>query len=169
MWAVYDLLRTARLNTKYYSASIDALKKRQFWLDLLLAVSAPSSAVAGLWFWEHPTGEIAWKILAVMTAVIAVVKPLLQYGPTVQAMEEVLSGYRALDHDLYSLQLDIQREGSYTSELQGRFKEALARKGVLVGRELEHQEDKKLKRQLEMEVREELPAEGFFIPEDDDE
>lgn len=169
VWAVYDLLRTARLNTKYYSARIDELKNRQFWLDLALAVSAPSSAVAGLWFWEYPAGEAAWKVLAVVTAVVAVVKPLLQYGSKIQTMEEVLSGYKALDHDLYTLQLEIQREGSYTTQLQGQFKEALARKGVLVGREVEHTEDKELKRRLEEEVREELPAEGFFVPEEEDE
>jgi hypothetical protein len=143
--------------------------KRQFWLNLLLAVSAPSSAIAGLWFWEYPAGEVAWKMLAVVTAVIAVVKPLLQYGPTIQVMEEVLSGYKALDHDLYTLQLDIQREGSYESRLQNQFKAALARKGVLVGRVVEHKEHKDLKRRLEKVVCEELPAEGFFLPEDDDE
>ncbi|WP_347275760.1 hypothetical protein [Candidatus Kuenenia sp.] len=169
VWAVYDLLRTARLNGKYYSACIDSLKKRQLFLDLLLAVSVPSSAIAGLWFWEYSAGEIAWKALAIVTAVVAAVKPLLQYGPKVQAMEEVLSGYKALDHDLYTLQLDIQRERAYNSQLQNRFKEALARKVVLVGREVEHKEDGDLKRRLEKEVCEELPAEAFFVPEDNDE
>lgn len=168
VWAVYDLLRTARLNTKYYSARIDTLKKKQFWLDVLLAVSAPSSAIAGLWLWEYPAGEIAWKVLAVITAVVAVVKPLLQYGPKIQAMEEVLSGYKALDHDLYTLQLDIQRERAYTPRLQNLFKEALARKGVLIGREIEHKEDGVLKSRLEIGIHKELPAEAFFVPEDED-
>jgi hypothetical protein len=164
VWAVYDLLRTARLNVKYYSGRIGELKQRQFWLDFVLAIVAPSSAVAGLWFWEYPLGEIAWKVLAVLAAVIAVVKPLLKYGDKIQTMEEVLAGYKALDHDLYCITLEIQRKKAYTDDLQQTFREALARKGVLVGRVIEHWEDTKLKRQCEQEVCEELPAAAFYVP-----
>jgi hypothetical protein len=165
VWQVYDQLRTARLNVKYYTRRIATLKSREFWLDLVLAIAAPSSAVAGLWFWSHPIGQGAWKALAVIAAVVAVVKPLLKIGDKVQAMEEAVSAYKALDHDLYCLTLDIDRERAYSPQSQQRFKEALVRKGVLVGRKLEESESMTLKRKCEQEVLTELPGESFFVPE----
>lgn len=165
VWAVYDLLRTARLNVKYYSARIASLKRREFLLELVLAVSAPSSAISGLWLWDYEWGKLSWKILAIVAAVVAIIKPLLKLTEKMRKMEESLSGYRALDHDLYRLTLDINREKEFTPEIEQKFKEALARKGMLVCGELEHVEKKRLKRKCEREVMQELPPESFYIPE----
>jgi len=78
VWGVDDLLRTARLNVKYYSARLAFFQRCNFLLELVLAITAPSSAVAGLWFWKTSTGEFAWTTLGVVAALAAVLKPLLQ-------------------------------------------------------------------------------------------
>lgn len=167
VWDVYDLLRTARLNVKYYSARIARLRAWSFWLDLILGIAAPSSAVAALWFWETEWGRFAWKWLAVIAAVIAVVKPLLRLGEKTQKMEEALTGYKALDHDLTRLTINVKHERAFSEHSKQQFREALARRGVLVGGQLEFRERKRLKRRCEEEVMRELPAQSLYVPQED--
>jgi len=76
VWEVYDLYRTARLNVKYYSELLHRTEIKNFLLDLILLCSAPTSAVAGLWFWETEIGHEVWKYFGVIAAFAAVLKPL---------------------------------------------------------------------------------------------
>lgn len=78
VWDVYDEYRTARLNVKYHAGLLRRQKRISFWLELTLAISAPTSAVAGLWFWQSDIGAILWRIFAVIAAFAAIVKPLLR-------------------------------------------------------------------------------------------
>ncbi len=80
VWDVYDLYRTARLNVCYYSTKLNRFQSYNFLIEITLAITASSSAVAALWFWEHPVGEIVWKILGVISALLAVSKPILKRG-----------------------------------------------------------------------------------------
>lgn len=166
VWGVYDLLRTARLNVKYYSARLAFFQRWSFFLELALAITAPSSAVAGLWFWKTSTGQLVWTSLGVAAAFAAVIKPLLQLEKKVGAYTETLAGYRALEHDLFKIkELVVQRQ-AYDQGLQSDFQKALDRKGTLVSRDPEVATKKKLKQRLTEEVKKELPAAAFFVPEE---
>lgn len=164
VWGVYDLLRTARLNVKYYSARLTFFRHYNFALELVLAITTPSSAVAGLWFWKTSTGEIGWTALGVTAAIAAVVKPLLQLERKVGAYTEVLAGYRALEHDLFKIKVLIAQRQAYDQDLQSEFQKALERKGALVSKDPEVSTKEELKRRLVAEVIQELPASAFFIP-----
>jgi len=78
VWDVYDLYRTARLNIKYYSHLLTHWKRLNTWLECSLLIFAPSSAIAGIFFWQTPCGAIVWKWLIVITAVIASIKPIIR-------------------------------------------------------------------------------------------
>ena len=145
VWDVYDLRRTARLNVKYYSARLETLRRRAFLIDLALAIAAPTSAVAGLWFWDTTGGQVAWRILAVIAAIFAVAKPLLKLVDAIGTLEEVVTGYRTLDHDLDSISIRIRHKGAYDAELQNEFTKALERKGALLVKEPTCRENAKLK------------------------
>ena len=58
VWNVYDLYRTARLSVCYYSAKLNRFLWYNYLIEYILAITASSSAIAALWFWEHPVGEI---------------------------------------------------------------------------------------------------------------
>lgn len=163
-WDVYDLYRTARLNVKYYSSRLDRLEKRNFWMELLLAISAPSSVVAGLWFWDTEAGAFIWKTLGALSAFLAVAKPILRLTDKIRSMEEVLCGYRALEHDLYKITVLIKQENQYDTKLQKRFQDILERKGILITKGVESREDRQLKMKCQEEVLTELPTESFYIP-----
>lgn len=165
VWGVYDLYRTARLNVKYYSARLNQFEKYNFTLELILLISAPSSAIAGLWFWNTSGGEIVWKFLGVLAAIVAVLKPLLGLNRRIKAYEEVLAGYRALDHDLYEIKEMVAQKQKFDKELQTDFRKALKRKGVLVNKNPETVQKKNLKTRLVREVNNELPPEQFYVPD----
>jgi hypothetical protein len=166
VWVVYDKLRTARLNVKYYSRRLQSIERFNFGMELVLLVSAPSSAVAGLWFWDQPFGKIAWQYLGVAAAIAAVLKQLLNFPKQIKAFESVLSGYRILEYDLMEIKVLIEQKQKYDGPLQNEFIKALQREKTLVGKTPETRERHRVKRICEAEVLNELPPESFFIPKE---
>jgi len=166
VWEVYDLYRTARLNVKYYSELLHRTEIKNFVLELILLCSAPTSAVAGLWFWESPIGHEVWKYFGVIAAFAAVIKPLLGLPKKMKEYESLLSGYRTLEHDLQEVKSSIAHKRKYDQASQAEFKKAMKRKGVLVGKDPDAKENKKIKQACEKEVISELPSEAFYVPEE---
>lgn len=166
VWDVYDQHRTARLNVKYHSALLLRLQRLNFVVEILLAVTAPSSVIAALWFWDTTYGTYVWKFLGVVTALLAVAKPVLRLTEKIRALEEVLSGYRALDHDLQNLSILIRQAKKYDTKLQRRFRECMDKKGALIARNVVLAEKPKLKERCQAEVLRELPFEVFYLPKE---
>lgn len=166
VWTVYDKLRTARLNVKYYSRRLDLLERKNFYIELVLLATAPSSAIAGLWFWDTTYGRLVWQYLGVVAAVAAVLKPLLGLTKRIKEVESVLSGYRTLEFDLMEIRALIEQKQKYDAVLQAEFKKALQREKALAGTTPETRENQNVKRKCDLEVRQELPPESFFVPEE---
>ncbi len=166
VWSVYDRLRSARLSVKYYSQRLQQVERLNFWLDLILLITTPSSAVAGLWFWNTETGHIIWQYLALPAAAASVVKPLLHLPKKIKEYESVLSGYRILEFDLLEIKIGIEQKKKYDSALQADFKRAQQRERTLVGKTPESQEHAKTKRICQEQVIRELPTNAFFVPEE---
>lgn len=166
VWVVYDKLRTARLNVKYYSRQLQSIERRNFWLEFVLLASAPSSAVAGLWFWEYPIGKIVWQYFGVIAAVSAITKPLLSLPKQIKEFESVLAGYRTLEYDLMEIKVLVEQKQRYDTALQSEFKKAIQREKTLIGKTPETRENTKIRDLCEAEVLQELPRESFFVPEE---
>ncbi len=166
VWTVYDRLRTARLNVKYYGSRLASTERLNFTLEMVLAASAPTSAVAGLWFWSTDLGKLLWQWLGVAAALAAIAKPLLGLTKRIKDYENLLSGYRSLDYDLMEIKSLIEQKRKYDASLQGDFKRALAKERVLVGKNPESRECRRVKETCEKAVIIELPAESFYVPED---
>lgn len=92
-------------------------------------------------------------------------KPSLGLTKKIKKYEEVLSGYKSLEHDLHEIKELVSQKQSYDKELQNEFKKAFKRKGVLVSNEPGEKDDKNLRACCQREVDAELPAEHFFVPE----
>lgn len=165
---VYNKLRTARLNVKYYCRRLQQTERLNFSCDLILLATAPTSAIAGLWFWTANYGQLAWQILGGIAAIVAVVKPLLLLTKKIKDFEGVVVGYRALEFDLMEIKSNVEQKRKYDVSMQTEFRKALQREKVLVGKTPESREKVDVKAKCEEEVRKELPDECFFIPEDND-
>lgn len=167
VWNVYDLYRTARLNVKYYKARLICLERLNFVTELILSISAPSSAITGLLFWDTQIGSEIWKILGIIAAFLAILRPLLKLTKKIKQFEEIITGYQALDHDLSVIKVSIEEKHNYDKSLQKDFKKALDRKKVLITKCPEQREYKKLINRCTLEVNQELPVDIFFIPRGD--
>lgn len=166
VWGVYDRLRTARLNVKYYGRRLQTLKRWNLGLELVLLATAPSSAVAALWFWQTAGGRVAWQSLGVIAALAAVVKPVLKLTSTITQHESLVTGYRLLEYDLQGLKTEIEQQRRYDEHLQVEFKKSLTKERDLVSREPLDPADRRLRRRCQFEVLAELPLEAFFVPAD---
>jgi hypothetical protein len=166
VWIVYDKLRSACLNVKYYSYRLQSLERQSFWLDIILAGTAPTSAIAGLWFWENEYGKIIWQWLGVIAAVAALLKPVLGLTKRIKDVEPVLSGYRTLEYDLREIKSNVEQKRRYDTTMQTELKKALQREKVLVGKTPETRENQRVKRKCQAEVKQELPREIFYVPEE---
>ena len=162
---VYDLYRTARLNVRYLESQLKRLRRCNLIMEFLLAITA-SSAVGGLWFFQNVIGAWILKGLVAVTFFLAVLKPLLNLTAKIQKKEEMLAGYRGLDHDLHKLTLLIKQRKAYDSELQTLFMTAVDRKGDLVKLDKDSSVSERLRRKAYNQVLEELPADELYVPEE---
>ncbi len=164
VWAVYDKLRSACLNVKYYSRQLATLESQNFWLEFILLATAPSSAIAGLWFWDSAYGRMIWQYLGVVSAIAAILKPSLNLTKKIKEMESVLSGYRTFEYDLREIKILIEQDKKYDKRLQLEFQKALQREKALVGKTPETRENVRVLKICEQEVMDAMPGKSFFIP-----
>lgn len=166
VWDVYDQLRTARFNMCYYAARVSQLRRANLWIEISLAVTAPSSAVAGLWFWDTEVGAYVWRVLGVIVACLAVAKPILKLTDRIKLFEETLTGYRTLANDLEKITFTVRERQTYDQAAQKMFHEALERKRVISEKEPEYREKEQLKERCYQTVINQLPNTYFFVPKE---
>ncbi|XUM21335.1 hypothetical protein ACRAVF_29035 [Bradyrhizobium oligotrophicum S58] len=164
VWTLYDKLRSARLNVKYYACRLQTIERFNWSMDIILLVTAPSSAVAGLWFWSTEYGKLIWQYMGVVAAVVSVLKPTLNTTKRIKEYESILSGYRTLEYDLMEIKASVEQKQKYDQTHQTELKKAIQREKALIARNPETRECQRVKRRCEKEVRQELPPENFLIP-----
>jgi hypothetical protein len=165
VWTVYDKLRTARLNVKYYGSRLEQAEHWGVLFQIILLASAPTSALSGLWFWNNDIGKVVWQWFGAIAALTSIVNAAYAPNRKIKLYESVLVGYRTLEYDLMEIKSAIEQKGKYDSNLQKDFNRALLRERSLVGKNPETRPNKKTLLRCEEEVRKELPNTCFFIPE----
>jgi len=166
VWDVYDLYRAARLSVLYYSEKLNWYKGLNSFIEIVLAITTSSSAVAVLWLWNTPLGQDIWKYAVVVSAILAVIKPVIKLTEKVQQYEEVLTGYRGLENDIKIIVVQINQSKKYGTLHRTKLLEALTRQGELLKKSPEAKPEKKLLDKCQLQVIRELPAEHFFVPKD---
>jgi len=166
VWALYDKLRTACLNVKYYERRLQHFESINFYLDITLAISAPSSAIAKLNVWTTIVGNYVWVSMGIIAAVVSVVKPFLALPKKIKEYEGIVSGYRMLYFDLKEIKSSVEQSQKYDKKMQIDFQKAIQRERTLVGKCPEVCEKKTIKRICEDEVRSKYPSNSFYVPKE---
>jgi hypothetical protein len=166
IWDIYDNYRTARLNVKYYGSRLDHLEKWNIWLDILVAIAAPSSVISGLFFLKTDAGLVVWQIISAIAAIAGFIKPFLKLGHKIKFYEQTLSGYRSLEYDLYEIILKIRNEDSYSAASNKMFESAMKKMKTLATNPPENTQNKKLIQKLYDEVSQEIPSSSLYVPEE---
>lgn len=166
VWDVYDLYRESRFSVLYYSEKLNRFKGLNSFIEIVLAITTSSSAVAVLWLWNTSLGQEIWKYVLVVSAILAIIKPAIKLTEKVQQYEEVLTGYRGLETDLKIIVVQIKQSKKYGAPHVTKLLEALSKKGELSKKSPEAKPDEKLQDKCKLQVLKELPAEQFFVPKD---
>src|SRR5947207_263262 len=100
VWEVYDLHRTCRLNSKYWARKLVDLRRLNFVAEYLVMATASGSAVSGIVFWTTTVGKTLWTILAAITAMVSIAKPLLKLSDRIENLQKVVTGYHSIEFQL---------------------------------------------------------------------
>ncbi len=165
VWEVYNLLRTARLNSKYYSEKLHRVERLNTTMQIVIAASLPSSAIAGFQIWTVGLGNVIWNVVLVASSMLAFVQPFLKLSEKIKKYDSILNGYLMLDYDLQELRGKISNSRKYNSSHKRLFEQALKRKKNVGIKEQGIKVDTKLRNKCTLEVNNELPAENFYVPE----
>ena len=163
VWDIYDEYRTARFNVRYYEYLLANLKRWNFWIELIIALSV-SSGITFLWIWSTSAGSIIWKIIITVAAVLSVIKPLVKLSDKIQLNTEVLTKWRALDADFQKLVISISQNKKYDKYIQSQFLKLMETKATI--QEPPDAPNNKLRDRCSKIVQQEIPEDRFFIPEE---
>lgn len=165
VWEVYDLLRTAKLNEKYFGYRLQKYGRINNFMEFTIAATASTSAIASLTLWNEGLAGYFWQSFLVISAVISVAKPILGITKSVRLYEEVLSEYRALSYELIQLRAGITTTREYNETHKDKFNEIMEKHAILVSKSPENTENKTVKTKCVDEVLKAYPPENFFVPQ----
>jgi hypothetical protein len=166
VWQVYDLFRTVRLNTEYYRCQLARATRRNFWIEIVLAVSA-SSAVGGLWVFTDLLDGALWKGLGAVAALLAIYQPVAKPAERIRSLEERVTRYKALAFDLRELIDEIEDRQRYGDPEREQFRRLLRKRNEVATGYVDTLIDTPLRDRCEAAIRDELPDDRFFIPGED--
>ena len=164
VWEVYDLHRDCRLNAKYWSKKLIRIRRFNLAFEYLIMMTAPGSAVAGVFFWQTSIGEVIWKALITITALLSIAKPLLKLSDRVANLQGVVIQYRSLDHQLDQLRNNIRRDACYSQAMISTFKNVATQVEKLSESEPIEDINSKLQKACFDQVNKEMPDKSFYIP-----
>jgi ABC-type multidrug transport system fused ATPase/permease subunit len=165
VWLVHDEFKTARFNLYIYQYQIGTLKLWKIIFDIIAAVST-SSVVAGLWFWETSIGNVAWKAIGTLAAIMVVIVPILNISDRIKQKSELYSGWRLIDDGFNKLEISIREQDQYNDEMKKRFHQLLDMESDIKQKEGPETPSLKLRIKCQEQVNIELPAESFIVPEE---
>jgi len=168
VWELYDFHRTVRLNWKYYRHRLRRTRKLNNLLEILLAVTAPGSAIAGYAAWQEGLGYWIWMILGTIAALFSLAKPVLKLGHQLERLEKAAQAYAGLDGDCQELTSEIRHQRTYDDQHYDQFLRLMKKRNDFKQTMADEAENRKLISRLQDEVAEELPTDSFFVPGDDD-
>ena len=82
--SVYQLQFISRMNAIYYELRLSRVRSTAFWMETIIAVAASGSGVAALVATGtsilESWGSTVWPAVALMAAVLAVIRPIYSPG-----------------------------------------------------------------------------------------
>lgn len=166
VWEAHDLVRTARLNTLYWTVKLQRAKRKNQYLELLIAIAVPSSGFASLAIWQTQYGAYVWTVVIIVATLAAAGKPLLAYTEIIQSYEAVVARYRTIEGQLDELESDISRAEDYNEQMKSRLQEIKRTVRKALGEEPYEVIDEELREALVERVIRELPVDQFYVPKE---
>jgi len=160
--SLYELHRKLRMNALYYGKKLVDLQRRNFWLEVAIAIST-SATVGSLAIFKLAAFWWVMPSLAAIAAILGVVKPLLGYSDEIARLSKMWNGYISLSLETASMVDDARTHQEISQETESRFKLVRDKFEELSKRD-DPYPDKDLLMAQKIAVDRELPASGFWSP-----
>jgi len=118
---IYDLLRTSRLNEKYYGYKLQKLQLYNKVFEIGIAVGATGSGISGWSLWGTPQAHIAWVLIAGTSGLAAIAKPILAWNHTIERYSKLFSGHHRNFILLDQLRFEIATQKQVSAEANARY------------------------------------------------
>jgi hypothetical protein len=104
---LYDTYRTERMNSLYYGGRLAKSRRQNQVLELAIAIGT-STTVPGWIVWKEGPGAIAWASISGLAALLAIAKPILNYGAKIERYQKLFGAHCGLYLDLKNVVQDIR-------------------------------------------------------------
>jgi hypothetical protein len=115
---IYTNYRDAAMSKEYYACRLAQVKRWNIWYEIVLALGASGTAVAGWYIWSQTTGKIVWAIFSGCAAVLAIIKPILKVADEVERYSKLHIGYSELAFDYKLVCDEIRASGGISESLR---------------------------------------------------
>ena len=165
VWMVYNMQRTACFNAKYYGHKLRNLERESRIVDVIIAIAAPTSGVAGLAIWQSSYGKEIWAWIPTLATFLILYKAATKTTARLKELEKRVTAYQSLIFDMKEIADKVLAERKYSPASQKLYESAQRRYGA-VFRMPPDKLDAKLVKKYQAEVIQEIPASSLFIPEE---
>jgi hypothetical protein len=114
---LYGTYRSTYMTYKYYARRLSAVRDKNFYLDVFLAITT-SSTVGGWLIWQFDLGATFWAIVSGIAMALGIVKPTLQYPATIERYAKVWLGLGEVYERLDRIVKEVQRTRSFPPRVE---------------------------------------------------
>jgi len=162
---VYTLQCKSRMNAIYYERRLGQLQRHSFWMEIAIALAASGSGVGSLLQNNKLWGPEIWQTLALVAAVVAIIRPIYAPGKKIETFTRQQQGYLANFFNLEKLAFGIRQEGHVTGEHRRRYDTCYDRY-VQLSTEDEPAPHQQCLVYAQRRTEQELPPAHFWWPQD---
>lgn len=161
--ACWNDARTCLQYNFYIGHKLHVVRRLNLVMEAVIAATASGSAIASWTFWSSNAGVYLWSGLAGIAAVIATVKPFMNFGGLIEVYSKIVGEYRAIASSLEGTVFNIQQRRSIADEDRRRYND-LRERMQKAGSHLPEKFDEALLRECEQRVLQEKPATTLWAP-----
>lgn len=164
--AIYTLYKESLINSRYYGCKLHRAQNLNMWFEIVLAVGATGSGVAGWSLWSEGSGKLAWALLAGIASLLAVVKPLIGVSNKIERYSKLFASYQQIYTRSRILVLRICVSRQVTADHRRSF-DNMFRTALDLAALDEPRPSKKLIEQVTKEADKLIPPSSLWWPDND--
>jgi hypothetical protein len=169
--SIYDDYRDALLNRLYNGIRVEQYSSRTKSFDIVIALGASGSGVAGFALWQAEYGKLIWGLISAVSIILAVIKPILKWPEKLDEYSELYAEYSLIYGKFKQIvdsinfdRVNISTTGSITPAISGAVKEA-REKILAVTSKGDKRPNKSLVKKLVDDVNSSIPAYTLWLPD----
>lgn len=155
--------RTYLLNKMYYGHKLNRVKNINLALEILIAVGASGSGIAGLTVWNTEGGKAAWAVISAISVSIAVIKPILKLSDTISRYGKLYGDYANIYFKVKSIEETVAANNDITQLDMDNYEEIRKRTAELQESD-DPKPDKSLIIRLQKEINAQIPPQTLWMP-----